>query len=164
MSYTFSLLPRFTSFQLNHSHEDQPTKEASQARKRLLEAFSQYDVLSKRIRKLPCEGGPGSSQDRVQIAIMTRANLFLQKNMFPLQVFSCSDISCLSFVNTAFRSPYPNPKSPLLNLPPLHPPPRLLTQTPNSRKSFNHCWSKKHYWSRSWKRQKLIGNLRMQRH
>jgi rabenosyn-5 len=67
-------------------HDEQPTKEASQARKRLLEAFAQYDALSKKIRRLPCPAGPGSSQERVQIAIMTRANLFLQKNMFPLQV------------------------------------------------------------------------------
>lgn len=69
-----------------YSHDDQPTKEASAARKRLLEAFGQYDVLSKRIRKIPCPGGKGSSQDRVQMAIASRANLFLQKNMFPLQV------------------------------------------------------------------------------
>jgi len=71
---------------LHCSHHDQPTKEASAARKRLLESFAQYDKLSKRIRALPCTNGPGSSQDRVQAAILTRANLFLQKNMFPLQV------------------------------------------------------------------------------
>jgi rabenosyn-5 len=68
------------------SHDDQPTKEASAARKRLLEAFAQYDALAKRIRKIPCPGGKGSSEDRVQLAILSRANLFLQKNMFPLQV------------------------------------------------------------------------------
>jgi hypothetical protein len=68
------------------SHQDQPTKEASAARKRLLDSFARYDKISKKIRGLQCPGGPGSSQDRVQMAIMTRANLFLQKNMFPLQV------------------------------------------------------------------------------
>ena len=68
------------------SHNDQPTKEASAARKRLLDSFAQYDKISKKIRGLPCPGGAGSSQDRVQMAIMMRANLFLQKNMFPLQV------------------------------------------------------------------------------
>lgn len=74
-----------------HSNDDQPTKEASAARKRLLEAFAQYDALAKRIRKIPCPEGKGSSQDRVQAAIVMRANLFLQKNMFPLQVtvFEC---------------------------------------------------------------------------
>jgi rabenosyn-5 len=65
------------------SNDAQPSKEASTARKRLLEAFAQYDALSKRIRSLPAGG---ESQQRVQAAIVTRANLFLQKNMFPLQV------------------------------------------------------------------------------
>ncbi|GLB35070.1 putative rabenosyn Rab binding domain [Lyophyllum shimeji] len=78
-------LPHFQELVLSLSHNDQPTKEASAARKRLLEAFGQYDALARRIRKLPCPNGPGSSQDRVQVAIMTRASIFLQKNMFPLQ-------------------------------------------------------------------------------
>lgn len=78
-------LPQFQELVLTLSHDDQPTKEASAARKRLLEAFSQYDKLAKRIRKMPCPGGPGSSQDRVQAAVLNRASAFLQKNMFPLQ-------------------------------------------------------------------------------
>ncbi|KAL1729263.1 FYVE zinc finger-domain-containing protein, partial [Schizophyllum commune] len=78
-------LPQFQELLLTLSHDDQPTKEASIARKRLLEAFAQYDALAKRIRKMPCPGGPGSSQDRVQAAILNRASAFLQKNMFPLQ-------------------------------------------------------------------------------
>ncbi|KDR81491.1 hypothetical protein GALMADRAFT_239465 [Galerina marginata CBS 339.88] len=78
-------LPLFQELLLSLNHHDQPTKEASAARKRLLNSFAQYDKLSKRIRALPCPNGPGSSQDRVQAAILTRANLFLQKNMFPLQ-------------------------------------------------------------------------------
>ncbi|KAG5646697.1 hypothetical protein DXG03_002687 [Asterophora parasitica] len=78
-------LPQFQELVLTLSHDDQPTKEASATRKRLLEAFAQYDALAKRIRKLPCPNGPGSSQDRVQTSIMIRASQFLQKNMFPLQ-------------------------------------------------------------------------------
>ncbi|KAF8130455.1 FYVE zinc finger-domain-containing protein [Mycena galopus ATCC 62051] len=78
-------LPQFQELILSLNHESQPTKEASAARKRLLEAFAQYDALAKRIRNLPTTNGPGSSQERVQIAVMTRASLFLQKNMFPLQ-------------------------------------------------------------------------------
>ncbi|KZP32517.1 hypothetical protein FIBSPDRAFT_774430 [Athelia psychrophila] len=78
-------LPQFQELILSLSNEDQPTKEASAARKRLLEAFGQYDALAKRIVKIPCPTGKGSSQDRVQRAILSRANLFLQKNMFPLQ-------------------------------------------------------------------------------
>ncbi|KAJ7197138.1 FYVE zinc finger-domain-containing protein [Mycena pura] len=78
-------LPQFQELFLSLSHDSQPTKEASAVRKRLLEAFTQYDSLAKRIRNLPTTNGRGSSQERVQIAVMTRANLFLQKNMFPLQ-------------------------------------------------------------------------------
>ena len=89
----FSLHPLHSEINTNslrlsvpHSQEERPSAEASAARKRLLEAFAQYDALAKRMRKLPCPGGPGSSQDRVQQAIILRANNFLQKNMFPLQV------------------------------------------------------------------------------
>lgn len=71
------ILPQF-------SNDERPTAEASAARKRLVEAFAHYDTAAKRIQSLPCPRG--SSQDRVQTAILTRANLFLQKNMFPLQV------------------------------------------------------------------------------
>ncbi|EJD52941.1 hypothetical protein AURDEDRAFT_54312 [Auricularia subglabra TFB-10046 SS5] len=67
---------------LNNNPETQST-EAKAARKRLLDAFADYDTLSKRILGLPC--APASSQERVQTAIRTRANLFLQQHMFPLQ-------------------------------------------------------------------------------
>jgi rabenosyn-5 len=74
-------------------------------RKRLMEAFAQYDVLAKRIRKLPCPSGPGSSQDRVQMAVMTRANLFLQMNMVPLQVsLRRNTISLLRKMNACLQS------------------------------------------------------------
>ncbi|KAF7295356.1 FYVE-type domain-containing protein [Mycena indigotica] len=76
-------LPQFQELILSLTHDSQPTKEASAARKRLLEAFAQYDAIAKRIRNLAAPNG--GSQERVQIAVMTRANLFLQKNMFPLQ-------------------------------------------------------------------------------
>ena len=79
-------LPAFQELLLNLSNDERPAPEASSARKRLLEAFAQYDALAKRMRKLPCPGGLGSSQDRVQQAILLRATNFLQKNMFPLQV------------------------------------------------------------------------------
>ncbi|GBE82073.1 predicted protein [Sparassis crispa] len=78
-------LPQFQELMLSLSKHERPTPEATAARKRLLDAFGQYDVLAKRIRQLPPPGGPGSSQDRIQQAILARANLFLQKHMFPLQ-------------------------------------------------------------------------------
>jgi rabenosyn-5 len=65
------------------SSDSPPSKEATTARKRILDDFASYDAISKRIRKIPCS--PGGSQDRIQLAIRTRADLFLQKNMFPLQ-------------------------------------------------------------------------------
>ncbi|KAF8842514.1 hypothetical protein BDN67DRAFT_899109 [Paxillus ammoniavirescens] len=76
-------LPQFQELLMALNSDSQPTKEASAARKRILGDFASYDTLSKRIRAIPCT--PGSSQDRVQLAIQTRANFFLQKNMFPLQ-------------------------------------------------------------------------------
>ncbi|KAH9945939.1 FYVE-domain-containing protein [Epithele typhae] len=76
-------LPIFQEVVVNLSKQERPTPEAIAARKRLLEAFEQYDALAKRMRKLPCV--PGSSQDRIHGAILVRASNFLQKNMFPLQ-------------------------------------------------------------------------------
>lgn len=78
-------LPQFQELMISLNKQERPAPEASAARKRLLEAFGQYDILAKRIRMLPCPGGHGSSQDRMQAAILTRANMFLQKHMFPLQ-------------------------------------------------------------------------------
>ncbi|KDN53502.1 hypothetical protein K437DRAFT_252864 [Tilletiaria anomala UBC 951] len=73
-------------------------KDAAAARKQLLANFANYDALARRIRSLPPEdsgpfggasGRPAAStdqaQERLQQAVWTRANLFLQQNMFPLQ-------------------------------------------------------------------------------
>lgn len=69
-------------------------RDAVQARKQLLANFATYDELAKRIRALPVGGdksstasggGGDAAQERVQHAIFTRANLFLQQNMLPLQ-------------------------------------------------------------------------------
>jgi DNA-binding ferritin-like protein len=85
MLYSFNILSFLPHNIFGRSSPDNPAnRQAASARKHLLEAFADYDALAKRIRKLPCTAG--SSQDRLQQAILTRANLFLQKNMFPLQV------------------------------------------------------------------------------
>ncbi|SPO22470.1 related to vacuolar segregation protein PEP7 [Ustilago trichophora] len=67
-------------------------RDAVQARKQLLANFATYDELAKRIRALPVGdkansvvGGSDAAQERIQHAIFTRANLFLQQNMLPLQ-------------------------------------------------------------------------------
>ena len=70
----------------SNNPDEAPAKEATTARKHLLQAFADYDAIAKRIRKIPSPTGPGGSQDRVQAAITTRATNFLQKNMIPLQV------------------------------------------------------------------------------
>lgn len=65
-------------------------RDAVQARKQLLANFATYDELAKRIRALPVgdkatTAGGDAAQERIQHAIFTRANLFLQQNMLPLQ-------------------------------------------------------------------------------
>lgn len=69
-------------------------RDAIQARKQLLSNFATYDELAKRIRKLPSDNDSSgnadvevgdAAQERIQHAIFTRANLFLQQNMLPLQ-------------------------------------------------------------------------------
>ena len=62
-------------------------RDAAQARKQLLANFANYDELAKRIRKLPIASGKSgdAAQERLQLAIWTRANQFLQQNMLPLR-------------------------------------------------------------------------------
>ncbi|UZJ57088.1 hypothetical protein CBS101457_006408 [Exobasidium rhododendri] len=63
-----------------------PNKEetdAAQARKQLLANFANYDLVAKKIRNLDDAGNV--SLARIKMAIWTKANLFLQQNMFPLQ-------------------------------------------------------------------------------
>ncbi|KAH9981221.1 FYVE zinc finger-domain-containing protein [Lactifluus volemus] len=97
-------LPQFQELLLTLSSDARPTTEASMARKRLLDAFAQYDALAKRIRSLPTSG-PGSSQDRVLAAVHTRANIFLQRHMFPLQVVTPEPSKSSSSQTTPIDSP-----------------------------------------------------------
>uniref|UniRef100_V5E7D5 FYVE-type domain-containing protein n=2 Tax=Kalmanozyma brasiliensis (strain GHG001) TaxID=1365824 RepID=V5E7D5_KALBG len=63
-------------------------RDAVSARKQLLANFATYDELAKRIRALPVadkDSAGDAAQERIQYAIFTRANLFLQQNMLPLQ-------------------------------------------------------------------------------
>ncbi|CAE6449112.1 unnamed protein product [Rhizoctonia solani] len=79
-------LPQFQELVLNLKngvHSNASTSTTAAARKSLLDRFHEYDRLAKRLRALPCQ--PGGSQEKVQIAVATRASVFLQKHMFPLQ-------------------------------------------------------------------------------
>lgn len=60
-------------------------RDAVQARKQLLANFATYDELAKRTRALPSDSVGDAAQERIQHAIFTRAHLFLQQNMLPLQ-------------------------------------------------------------------------------
>ncbi|KLO14693.1 hypothetical protein SCHPADRAFT_302337 [Schizopora paradoxa] len=102
------------------SADENQAKEAAAIRKHLVELFADYDALAKRLRKLPCPEGPGSSQDRVQAAITTRATLFLQKNLIPLQSIPLpkkskagADPSTPSDINDAMDSQIIDPDSEL---------------------------------------------------
>ncbi|KAK7049338.1 carboxypeptidase Y-deficient [Paramarasmius palmivorus] len=123
------MLPQFQEMVLSLGQDKQEplTKEAMVARKRLLEAFAQYDALAKRILRLPVPSSSSSSatttkttgkgprtannatitgQERVQKAIFARANGFLERNMFPLQSISPQPPSSSS-------SSTPKPEEPL---------------------------------------------------
>ncbi|CAG7846429.1 SubName: Full=Uncharacterized protein {ECO:0000313/EMBL:CCA66949.1} [Serendipita indica DSM 11827] len=88
------MLPQFQELVIHLSQEDDSNlhsapnnnrvKQATNLRKHLLESFSQYDAIAKRIKSLKTPG-PNSSQEKVQNAISNRATLFLQRNLFPLQ-------------------------------------------------------------------------------
>ncbi|KXT14206.1 hypothetical protein AC579_7551 [Pseudocercospora musae] len=56
--------------------------EASKVRKRLMDAFTQYDVAARRIRDLPTES---PAQERLQKAIYSQATNFLHIHMLPLK-------------------------------------------------------------------------------
>ncbi|KAG8738489.1 carboxypeptidase Y-deficient [Ceratobasidium sp. 414] len=78
-------LPQFQELVLSVKTGTHPTSTAATAaaRKSLIDRFHEYDRLSKRLQGLPCPSG--GSQERMQLAVAARANLFLQKHMFPLQ-------------------------------------------------------------------------------
>ena len=81
------LLPRFQRLlQTLQDPEKPPTPaqlaEGSKVRKRLTDAFTQYDVAARRIRDLPTES---PTQARLQRAIHQQATNFLHVHMLPLK-------------------------------------------------------------------------------
>ncbi|KAH8833947.1 FYVE-domain-containing protein [Flagelloscypha sp. PMI_526] len=86
-------LPMFHEL-LGASSTDDPAPELSLTRKHLMESFAHYDAVSKKIATLSYPGKSSgqskqkmqpSNHERVQSAILMRARLFLEKNMFPLK-------------------------------------------------------------------------------
>ena len=81
------LLPKFQRLLLTLQDPDKPPTpaqlaEASKVRKRLTDAFTQYDVAARRIRDLPTES---PTQARLQKAVYQQAASFLHVHMLPLK-------------------------------------------------------------------------------
>ena len=81
------LLPKFQRLLLTLQDADRPPSsnqlaEASKVRRRLMDAFTQYDVAARRIRDLPTTK---VTQERLQKAIYQQATTFLHIHMLPLK-------------------------------------------------------------------------------
>ncbi|KAK3708035.1 carboxypeptidase Y-deficient [Vermiconidia calcicola] len=81
------LLPKFQRLLLSLQDPENPPPpaqlaEASKVRKRLIDAFTQYDVAARRIRDLPTNS---PTQARLQKAIYNQAVNFLHLHMLPLK-------------------------------------------------------------------------------
>lgn len=81
------LLPKFQRLLMTLQDPEKPPSpaqlaEASKVRKRLTDAFTQYDVAARRIRDLPTES---ATQQRLQKAIYQQAASFLHVHMLPLK-------------------------------------------------------------------------------
>ena len=81
------LLPKFQRLLSTFQDPDKPPNptqmaEATKVRKRLMDAFTQYDVAARRVRDLPTES---QTQERLQKAIYAQATTFLHIHMLPLK-------------------------------------------------------------------------------
>jgi rabenosyn-5 len=81
------LLPRFQKLLQALQDPDKPPtpqqlSDATKVRKRLMDAFAQFDVAAKRIRDLPTES---PTQRKLQTAVYTQAYSFLSLHMLPLR-------------------------------------------------------------------------------
>ncbi|KAG9580138.1 hypothetical protein KCU97_g12134, partial [Aureobasidium melanogenum] len=81
------LLPKFQKLLQALQDPDKPPtptqlNDATKVRRRLMDAFTQYDVAARRIRDLPTES---QTQDRLQKAIYAQATNFLHLHMLPLK-------------------------------------------------------------------------------
>jgi rabenosyn-5 len=81
------LLPRFQRLLLTLQDPEKPPSpaqlaEAAKVRKRLTDAFTQYDAASRRIRDMPTQS---PTQTRLQKAVHQQATTFLHIHMLPLK-------------------------------------------------------------------------------
>ncbi|KAL1624302.1 carboxypeptidase Y-deficient [Neofusicoccum ribis] len=76
------LLPRFQKLDPEHPPTPTQLQDATKVRKRLMDAFSQYDTAARRIRDFPTES---PTQSRLQKAVYQQAYHFLSLHMLPLK-------------------------------------------------------------------------------
>ena len=81
------LLPRFQKLLMALQDPDKPPSsqqltDATKVRKRLMDAFAQYDTAAKRIRDLPTDS---PTQAKLQKAVYQQAYSFLSTHMLPLR-------------------------------------------------------------------------------
>lgn len=81
------LLPKFQRLLQTLQDPDKPPSpaqlaDAGKVRKRLMDAFTQYDVAARRIRDLPTSS---PTQEKLQKAIYSQATTFLHLHMLPLK-------------------------------------------------------------------------------
>ncbi|TKX21209.1 putative vacuolar segregation protein PEP7 [Elsinoe australis] len=81
------LLPKFQRLLQTLQDPERPPSpahiaEAGKVRKRLMDAFTQYDVAARRIRDMPTES---PTQEKLQKAIYLQASSFLHLHMLPLK-------------------------------------------------------------------------------
>lgn len=72
-------------------------------RRTLLESFSTYDTLARRLRGLPCT--KGSAQEKVQVGVGIRAGSWLAKEMGAVEVRTCTGRPFLRVTLTVSMSP-----------------------------------------------------------
>lgn len=81
------LMPKFQRLLIALQDPDKPPtptqlSDATKVRRRLMDAFTQYDVAARRIRDLPTDN---PTQERLQKAIYAQATTFLHLHMLPLK-------------------------------------------------------------------------------
>ncbi|EMC96389.1 hypothetical protein BAUCODRAFT_473141 [Baudoinia panamericana UAMH 10762] len=99
------LLPRFQRLTASLQDPEKPPTtqqlaEASKVRKRLTDAFTQYDAAARRIRDLPTES---PTQQRLQKAVYQQAYNFLHVHMLPLK--SLPKVMRKATTSSPLRSP-----------------------------------------------------------
>lgn len=102
------LMPKFQRLLITLQDPDRPPssqqlQDATKTRKRLMDAFAQYNTTARRIRDLPTES---AVQQKLQKAVYTQAYNFLSLHMLPLKALP--KILKHAAPNGAVKSPLPN--------------------------------------------------------